>query len=87
MAGVISCLYGVGTNDLLINAHIQAQRKNYFPNLTSYGHVWIVEAGQQRDSICLSYRRANQKQMWLVRCRLLLDLVCLCCPHEIEIEI
>jgi len=39
--------------------------ENNFLNLTSYGHVLIVEAGQQRDSICLSCRRANQKQMWL----------------------
>lgn len=34
-----------------------------FPNLTSYGHVWIVEADHHRDCICLSYRQANQKQM------------------------
>lgn len=67
--------------------YLLAQWKIIFQNLTSYGHVWIIEAGQQRDSICLSYRRANQKQMWLVRSRLLLDLACLYCPHEIEIKI
>ena len=79
----------VWSHKLCINPckYLLAQWKIIFQNLTSYGHVWIIEAGQQRDSICLSYRRVNQKQMWLVRSRLLLDLACLYCPHEIEIKI
>lgn len=45
--------------------------KNNFTNLNRHGYVWTIHADQQSDSICLSYRQVNQKQMALVRYRLL----------------
>ena len=55
--------------------------------VAGYGHVWIWGAGQERDSICLSYRRANQEQMGVLSSRLLLGTARLYCPHEARIKI
>lgn len=60
---------------LSVNHNILQYNEKYdFLNVARSGHVWMVESGQQRDSICLSYRWVKQKQMGLVRSRLLLDL-------------
>lgn len=70
-----------------IHLSVACIMQNNFPDLTSYGHVWIAQASQHWDSICLLYRQANWKQMLLVRCRLMLDLAYLYCRHEREREI
>lgn len=67
-----------------MQASPSTMEKNIFRTWPAMVMCGIAEAGQQRDSICLSYRRANQEQMWLVRRRLLLDLLFLYCPHEID---